>query len=544
MGETVITGRAAAGGIAIGRIRILRASAPLNAGGTRASLEEALAVAADMLRDLQGRVDGEAADIVEFQLEVLGDAALLDAVAARIDAGEGAAAAFTAAAEAELAVYDSAQDELLRARAVDIRDARDRVLRLMAGVEEAAPSLDEGDILVCDDLTPTAFLELDWTRAAGAATVIGSSVSHVAILARGRGVPLVTGVAAEPAFDGCEAVLDGDAGRLVVDPAAETLASYHVQAQARVRSAGRDRRDAAGLVFAQSGRRIKIYLNVDDEAALTVAPRPWFDGIGLARSELMLVRGSGLIGEEAEVACYRLLFDWAGGSPTTIRLLDVGGDKPVPGLSMPAEANPFLGVRGIRLLLRHPDLLRRQLHAIVRAAAGRPARILVPMVTVPDELAACRALLREIDGGADVRLGAMVETPALALSIAEADADFFSIGTNDLTQYVMAAARDEAELAHFHRADHPAVLSLIDRVVAHGRATAREVSVCGDAASDPRLAVQLVAAGVEALSLTVTAAPAVKLAVRRATADAASRAGAPGRDPRDPSAGDRYRPER
>jgi phosphotransferase system enzyme I (PtsI) len=520
MTERTHSGLAASGGIAIGTIHLQAAAPDAVPAIAGISLPEAIAATIAQLRELQRGQDDLAADIIEFQIELLEDGTLTETAMARIARGESPAQAFIDDMQAHLAIYLEAESALFRARAIDVRDLRDRVLRNLAG--PAAPPEEEphGGILVGEEFTPSAFLEKRWNGVKGVATTGGSPASHAATLARARGLPFVVGLQGDVGdLDGRMAIVDGDAGRLLVDPDPATLARYIDRTRERERHAARHEAAAGEAAITADGAEVKVYANIDDPMLLDRTPQDWFDGIGLARSELLLVRQGDLVDEQSEIAIYRRLFDWAAGKPTTIRLLDAGGDKPIRGVTVSGETNPFLGVRGIRLLLRQPDLLRRQLAAILAAAESRPARIMIPMVTTVAEIVACRAaldeVLRQFPAAVPVALGVMVETPALALTIEQADADFYSIGSNDLTQYVMAAARDESELADLQRCDHPAVLELVRRVAAHGRAQGREVSLCGDAAGNPAILPQLLRAGVAAISVPPAVAPAVKSIIRK-----------------------------
>ena len=268
-----------------------------------------------------------------------------------------------------------------------------------------------------------------------------------------------------------------------------------------------------------SGARITVQINVEGEKGLEGVTADSCDGIGLTRTEFLF--DSAAPDEETQFRFYRRLMQWAGGKPVTVRTLDAGGDKPVAGLTVPGEANPFLGVRGIRLSLAHPEVFRTQLRALARAAALGPLKVMLPMITVPEELGTARRMLREevaalAASGVAAALppvGIMVEVPAVAISIGRFDADFYSIGTNDLIQYVTAVSRGSAALAELYDARNPAVLELIARVAAHGRATRREVSVCGDMASDPALVRDLLEAGITSLSVAPAALGSVKRAV-------------------------------
>lgn len=517
-----LVGRAAAAGHASGRIHVGMGASVGSLRPAAADLPEALSIALDELRRLQSKSIAEAADILQFQIELLEDPALTAAAFVAIDGGAAPAKAFDAAMSEHLKVYDSASDEYLRERASDVRDLRDRVLRVLHGETSATAFAPREDcLLLLDELTPSGFLELDRLHIKGVATRRGSPTSHVAMLARAQGIPLIVGLPGiEPRLHGREALLDGDSGVLLLEPDAGTLAAYRIRSAAGAERLRKDRESAAFPAATRAGDPVRIYLNVDRLDGLAKSPASWFDGIGLARTELLLDAARGLADEQAQIECYRPLFSWCDGRPVTIRLLDAGGDKPIPGLTLAGESNPFLGMRGVRLLVRRLELLHTQLRAIVRAAESRPTRILVPMVTVPDELATVRAALNAVLAELSAppgafQLGIMVETPAAALMIERfGDADFFSIGTNDLLQYVAASSRDCAELDHLLCPATAPMLELVRRVAAHGRRTGREVSVCGDAAFAPDGVAALLAQGVRALSVPGSHAPQVKSVIR------------------------------
>lgn len=520
MVEHRLAGRTASKGIAFGRLYALdlAPAAPPEAGAV--DLASAIAASLDQLRALQRAVDTTAAEIIEFQIELLLDTELTKAAFDDIRNGRDQAEAFVLAMDAHMRGYEETGSEFFSARAADVRDLRDRVLRALSGQSSEQRATPSG-ILLCDELTPTRFLETDWTHTTGVVTIRGSPASHAAMLARARGIPFLVDLQGDPtALPGRTAILHADSGYLLLDPEPASVAHFRRLAEDRQSAAARSHDDALAPAISAAGRTIRVYLNVDDLSTLESTPRQWFDGIGLARSELLLARQGRLCDEETEVALYRRLFEWSAGAPTTIRLLDAGGDKPIAGLTLAHESNPFLGVRGIRLLLRHPDLLRRQMRAIVRAAEGRPTRIMIPMVTIADEVATCRAMLDEVLLASDapphaIQLGTMVETPALALTISTLNTDFLSIGTNDLTQYVMAAARDSSELGHLHAPGHPAVIELVKRVIAYGRESGIDVSVCGDAITAPAMLLPLLAAGLDSVSVSAKATPAIKAAIRQ-----------------------------
>ncbi len=524
----IFEGISASRGVAIGRIAVSRDRRTLRrVAGTpaeeQAALEAAMAQAAAQLEALGASAEPMAAEILEFQTALLEDDDLTQPIFAQIAAGEPADHAWTAALEREIADYAKGADETFTARAGDLADLRDRVLAALAPATQGpAGNGAERAILVAPDLTPSRFLETDWTRYRGAALQRGSLAGHVALLARARGTPLVVGLgpAYERLNDGALAVLDADAGRLIVNPDAATLAGV----ETRLRGAAACRAAEAELLdrpaITANGERVAVLVNVDDPSLLATLDPDHCDGIGLTRTEF-LFQGPELPDEDRQYAAYAAVLRWAGGRSVVIRTLDAGGDKPIAGLTPDGERNPFLGLRGLRLSLARPDVFRIQLRALARAAVLGPLKVMAPMVSAPDEFEAFRQLFEDVlaelaaEGIAAARpaLGMMVEVPAAALNIGAFAAEFVSIGSNDLIQYVMAASRDEPAVANLYRPRDPAVIELIRRVVEVGGAKGKEVSLCGEMASEAALVPILLEAGLRRLSMAPAAIGRVKAAI-------------------------------
>lgn len=521
-----IAGQPAAPGIAVGPlVRLGEAPRGERTAGMpeqeRAALTEAIEAAVADLALLAEQAGGDAADILEFQIAMLEDDALRDPALSAIEAGAAAERAWADTLAAQVADYEAADDAYFRARAADLSDLSERVLRRLLGTGHAE-AIPAGAVVLAVDITPSRFLATDW-RGGGIALARGSKASHVAMLARARGVPMVVGLGPIEAEGHARAALDGEAGRLWLSPDAADEARLFGRAAA-AHEAGRA---AANLLHrpaaTKGGQRVLVQINVADPTELDGLDPAMCDGIGLTRTELLFPAAGGLPDEDAQYAAYRRIVEWAAGRPVTIRTLDAGGDKPIAGLTMPGESNPFLGVRGIRLSLARPDVFSVQLRALARAAVHGELRVMLPMVTVPEELEAARTLLdaavAEVAArGAAARrpaLGMMVEVPAAALAIERFDAAFFSIGSNDLTQYVTASARDIGAVAALADVRNPAVLRLIAEVAAHGSRIGREVSLCGDAAGDPAIVPALLDAGLTSLSMAPNAVAAVKAAIAR-----------------------------
>jgi phosphoenolpyruvate-protein phosphotransferase (PTS system enzyme I) len=523
-----LRGHVAAPGLAAGPLTRL-ADAPVAARGAgppeaeRAALTQAIARAAADLAALAASQGREAAAILEFQLALLEDANLTAAAFAEIEAGAAADRAWRHALDAQIAGFSAAEDTYFRARSADLTDLRDRVSRAFGGGGEAGLALPEGAILVADDLAPSRFLEIDWTRSAGVALKSGSASSHVAMLARARGVPMVVALGDIPAADGVLALLDAEQGEIEIEPSSARLAEWRQRAATLAQRRKDEARHIAEPAVTASGRRIRTMINIQGLVDLKSGAAAHADGIGLVRTEFLFEQGVAPPDEAGQYRAYREILDWAGARPVTIRTLDAGGDKPIPGVTFEGEANPFLGVRGLRLSLRRPGLFRIQLRALSRAGTSGNLKVMLPMVTTPAELSEARGLLDAAlaelaaEGLAAQRpaLGIMVEVPAAALAIDRFEADFYSIGSNDLVQYVTACDRGNGELASLADPLNPAVMELIGRVVAHGKRTGASVSLCGDMAGDPRCVPALIDCGLEELSVAPPALGRLKAVIAR-----------------------------
>ena len=517
-------------GLAVGIVHELETSGtsarrPGSPSAERAAFDAAVTRTIERLRELAGASGGLARDVIGFQISLLQDEEFLGPVRAEIDAGTAADRAWLDHLAGEIEDYESAPTAYLRDRAADLRDLRERVALAFAGDVQSGPdTLPERCVLVVDELTPSRFLELDRSRVVAVATHSGSVASHAAMLARAHGMPMLVQLAceSEDVVPGMEAVVDADDGRLVLTPSPAIRERYSLRIEERRAREREATKHASRPARTRGGARIQVLVNVDDPAGLAGVDPSHCDGIGLVRTEFLFHGAAALPGEEAQLDCYRRLTAWARGRPVTVRTLDAGGDKPIPGLTVEAESNPFLGLRGVRLSLAHPEVFATQLRALARAAAGGgELKVMLPMVTKPDELEEARRLLAaEVralrSAGTDAampRLGMMVEVPAAALTIEAFDADFYSIGTNDLTQYVLAAARDSTAVAGLLDPLHPAVLELIARVARAGERTGREVSVCGEMAARPECLRALLDAGIRVISVPPAAVASTKASV-------------------------------
>jgi multiphosphoryl transfer protein len=545
---TRLRGVPASAGIAIGPARRLRPQEPPvedGPGGTpaeeRARLDGARAAVRGDLDEARAAVTARGgaaeADIFIAHAQLLDDAAITEPALRRIDDGMPAGQAWRAAAGEAAAAFRGLDDAYLRERAVDVEDVARRVLARLAGVPSGA-ALEAPGIVVADELTPGEAAGLDPADAWAIATARGGATAHAAILARALGIPAVVGLGGPllAIAEDTPLVVDGEAGVVEVDPDAGALAEH----ERRRAAAEADRRAVLALAAEpgalRDGRRVEVFANVASPAEARLAVGQGAEGVGLLRTEFLFLDRAAPPAEEEQVAVLREVARAVDGRPVVVRTLDTGADKPLPFLRQDPEANPFLGRRGIRLSLSSPDLLRTQLRAILRVAAEHPLKVMFPMVATLEELRAARALLdearAELGSAAELEVGVMVEVPALALQAAgfAPEVDFFSIGTNDLAQYVMAADRGNAALADLLSGSLAPVLALVAAVTAAGAAHGRWVGVCGELAGDPRAAVLLAGLGVRELSMAGSRIPAVKAALREvdwAAAESAARGALP-----------------
>ena len=505
-----------------------------------AALERALAATADDIRRARVAVAGRACDydaaIFDAHLLFLDDEALLGPARAQVlGEGRNAAAAWAAAVQAAVTAWEALDDPYLRARVADLRDVADQVLRHLL---EASASLAPGaeGIVVAPDLSPAQAAGLDRARVRGVACAFGGPTSHGAILARALGIPAV--VACGPGLlgvaQGTPLVLDGEAGTVTVAPAAATVRAAEKRRAGRARDEAEARQRAHLPAVTRDGLVVDVAANVAAPGDIGAALAAGADGVGLLRTEFLFLASGRLPDEDEQERVYRTMAEGLGGRPLVVRTLDVGADKQLPCLPAAHEDNPFLGLRGIRLGLRHTELLVGQLRAVLRVSADHPVRLLLPMVATVDEVRRARELLEEarqslaaagVPVPERVALGIMVEVPAAALLAAAfvPHVDFFSLGTNDLAQYVLAADRGNAAVAGLADALHPAVLRLVARVVDAAVAGGRPVAVCGEVAGDPLAIPLLLGLGITALSTAPARIAAAKRAVRDVEAAAARR---------------------
>jgi phosphoenolpyruvate-protein phosphotransferase len=547
--QTIRGVRAAPGVARAGWIRL--EPTPVIAGGhigpeaadpERARLREAMDVAADQLNALAGRLtdDGhpDEAGIFAAQAAIARDPALAMLADERIGRGDDAIAAIQAAAGSFADQLRAIGDELLAARAADVVDVGQRIARHLAGLPDTpVAGLDRPAIVVADDLPPSVTATFPRDRLLGIALEGSSATAHAAILARAYGIPAVVGATGLLAALGDatgpagaaraeEIAIDGDTGEVVLDPDEPTRTRFDALAAAAGRRRDADLGEASLPATTTDGVAVALLANIGtpDECGEAIALGA--AGVGLFRTEFLFLERASPPTEDEQLAAYRRVVEAFAPHPVTIRLLDVGGDKPIPFLPIAAEANPFLGVRALRLARTDPGVFVTQLRACLRAAAAGPVKVMAPMIAVADdvdlllELADRARTELRAEGLAfgDADLGVMLEIPS-AILVADsyfAQIRFASLGTNDLLQYTLAVDRGNAALERYRDSFHPAVLRLVrDAAVAADRAGI-ELSVCGEMAGDPPAALALVGLGVRSLSMAATSLAAVRRAIRAA----------------------------
>ena len=512
--------------------RIPPADIPAEADRVRAAARAAVTELRELAASVREAGHPDEAAIFIAHAAIARDPDLVDAAAAQVEEeGVDGVSAITAAAAAVAARLASLEDELLRGRAADVIDVGDRIARRLAGIA-ASPTLAEPAVIVADDLAPSVTATLPRERVLGIVLERSSPTAHAAILARAYGIPAVVGAtgvleALRAAGPDAEVAIDGSTGEVIVAPGAADRARLDGLAAVASADRSRDLAEATEPARTRDGVDVQLLANIGspDEAGPAVALGA--HGVGLFRTEFLFLERAAAPSEVEQADAYRRAVVAFRGDPVTIRLLDIGGDKPIPYLPMPREENPFLGVRALRLADRHPELFVTQLRACLRAAAAGPVKVMAPMVTDAGDVAVLLALAAEardalrregVEHG-EVELGVMLEIPSAILTANSwfGQVRFASIGTNDLLQYALAVDRGNAALERYRDSLHPALLRLVRMAVEAAADNGIALSVCGEMAGDPVAALALIGLGVRSLSMSATSLPAVRRAIRAAS---------------------------
>lgn len=475
----------------------------------------------DAERERLSALSGES-DIFQAHLEILEDPMLRDSVEEHISGGESPLEAVASACSDIVSMFSSIDDEYLRARVDDVKDVCRNLECRLAGKSSGVLDIPDGAVVVADEVFPSDTSRMDLSKVSAFVTRKGSVTSHVCIIAGARGIPVALGVDIDKIAEGDYVIVNGDASEVAVNPSEDELQRFE-----ECRRVNEGELEIIREAVEYRGHIVNVYGNAGSVEDVAKAIAAGADGIGLFRTEFVFMGSDKYPTEEEQFAIYREAALLCGDRPLTIRTMDIGGDKALPYLSMEPEDNPFLGVRGIRLCLANPDLFKIQLKAILRAGTFGNVRILIPMVTSVAEILRVREIIEECKAelssegkefAAGIPLGAMVETPASVFagaSIAE-KVDFFSIGTNDLTQYIMAADRGNSGVSQLYNPKNPAVKNAVGMVVSNAHNVGIKAGVCGEAASDPEYAEFLVETGIDSLSISAPRLiPVIKHLIRK-----------------------------
>ncbi len=531
-GSASIQGTPGAPGLIVGKIVQLKSRQydfPETGAGSaeeRSKLLNGIAVVRRRLKDAAIAAEASQQDVLMAHLEILEDPELIEGANTLIKNGKSAEFAWHAVSCDQATLLSSLNDPRMQERADDLLDLQMQVLAVLSGKsDEADQQIAKGTIVIAEQLLPSQFVRLADANVGGVCIVGGGPTSHVCILAADKGIPVL--VACEPGVrtiaDGTSVILEADRGQLHVAPPLEKCRAIEQAIAKRQQNQSAARECAHEICQTADGVRIEVFANLGarDEAAGAV--QYGAEGCGLLRSEFLFLGRATPPDEEEQCKAYQAIADELDGRPLIVRTLDIGGDKPVPYIDIPMEENPALGQRGIRISLRNPELLKTQFRAILQVQSSDMIQIMLPMVVTSGEVLAARKILDEARAELGitkaVSMGVMIETPAsavLADGLAK-DADFFSIGTNDLTQYVLAMDRGNAALAEHADGLHPAVLRMIKTTAQAGAAQGKKVSLCGALASDLVALPVLIGLGIARVSTTGARVPDVKAIIRTLT---------------------------
>ncbi|MEB3181740.1 MAG: phosphoenolpyruvate--protein phosphotransferase [Nostocaceae cyanobacterium] len=535
-------GIAASGGVAIAPVVIYRPTplqllrnhvmdADCEWEGLIAAMQTARGEIETLLSQTSTKIGDAEAAIFDAHLLCLDDPVLMETLHQRIfEEYQNAEVAWQGAIDELVTQYSHLDDSYLQERVADVVDVGQRVLRLLVGTTAEALNFSQPTILVTHDLSPSQTAQLDPSKVLGICTTVGSATSHTAILARTLGIPAVVGVSEEILLlsDGTLLGLDGETGTVWIEPTADTIALLQAKQQTWQAAVQQARSQAPQLPMTCDGQRVTVMANIASINDALAAVELGAEGVGLLRTEFLYLERKNPPTEEEQLAVYREILQVMGNLPVVIRTLDVGGDKPLPYLNLPPENNPFLGWRGIRFCLDRPDLFKTQLRAILRASVGDEIRLMFPMISTLGEVRKAKDMLAEVkeelrQGGIafaeNMAVGIMIEVPS-AVAIADqlaAEVDFFSIGTNDLSQYIMAGDRTNPRVASLADAFHPAVLRMVQQTVAAAHKAGICVGICGEVASDPLAAPILLGLGLNGVSLNPLAIPIFKQRISQLT---------------------------
>ena len=469
----------------------------------------------EMAEDIRKRIGPKEAEILEGHLVMISDPSMSGEMNKMIAAGQCAEAAVEAVCDMFIGMFSKMDDDMMRQRASDISDVKVSLLKILLGIEDVDISkVAPGTILVAKDLTPSMTSQIRKENVAGIITEVGGKTSHSAILARALEIPAVLSVPAITTLvkDKDTAIVDGTEGNVYINPEGDVLSSYIIRREEFIKKQAELKNFLGKETVTADGTSLELFCNIGTPKDAKKAVECDGEGIGLFRSEFLFMDNNHLPSEEEQFAAYREAAEVLGGKAVIIRTLDIGGDKDIPYLNMKKEENPFLGYRAVRYCLGNRDTYKVQLRAIIRASAFGNVKIMVPLVTCVEEIREVKALVAEIkkdldaEGIAydkDIEVGCMIETASASLiaDLLAKESDFFSIGTNDLTQYTMSVDRGNADVAYLYSTFQPSVLRSIKHIIECGRAAGIPVGMCGEAAADPLMIPLLISFGLTEFSV-------------------------------------------
>lgn len=526
----MFTGIGASAGIGIGSVVIVKepnldfqqtivADVEAEKARFNDALDKTIAKTQAMAEDMKKRVGEKEAEILEGHILLLMDPEMVGQIESGIlNDKMNAEAAVENTCNMFRDLFASLEDEMFQQRATDVNDIKARLLKVLLGVEEVdLANLPQGTVLVAEDLTPSMTAGLNAENVAGILTEIGGKTSHSAILARALEIPAVLSIPdiTTKIQNGDQVVLDGSTGDVYVNPEEAVVAEYTEKRRIFLEEKAALQKFVGKETVTADGHKVELCANIGKPQDAQKVVECDGEGVGLFRTEFLYMDRPAVPTEEEQFEAYKTVAQTLEGKPVIIRTLDVGGDKEIPYMNLPKEENPFLGYRAVRLCLSRDDIFRPQLRALLRASAYGDIRIMVPMITCVDELRAVKAMIEEIkkeldaEGipyNKDIMVGIMIETPASSImaDVFAKEADFFSIGTNDLTGYTMCADRGNPDVAYLYSAYNPAVIRSIERVIKCGKEGGAIVGMCGEAAADPLLAPLLLSFGMDEFSVSAT----------------------------------------
>ncbi|MGN8836581.1 phosphoenolpyruvate--protein phosphotransferase [Mitsuokella jalaludinii] len=536
----IIRGKGVISGIAMGKIMLAGQNLdgylvnyePEDKETEKQKAKDALTAVAEILREsiekLKSKDMKEQAAIMEAHRMMVQDPMMADNIMAKIEELGNAPQGVLKAAEEQAVMFEQMEDEYFAARAVDLRDVGKRVAKYILGVKE--PEIGDEKVILCGrEIEPSVIAGMETEKIAGVLLGSGSTTAHAVIIAKARAIPTIVGLNKEDRIDriadGDHVIMDGERGEIVINPAPEDIASYDekIKKQKELAAHYAALKDLPAVTT--DGVKVDLMANIGTHMDVDNALNYGAEGVGLFRSEFVFMGRQDIPTEEDQFKAYKEAIEKCKGKLCVIRTMDIGGDKPLPYLNIPEEENPFLGYRAVRISLQRRDLFLPQLKAILRAGVYGKAAIMIPMIINVAEFKKVKEFIEEAklelahEGKAysdDVQVGIMVETPAAAIMtpVLAKYVDFFSIGTNDLVQYTLAADRGNANISYLYNHFNPAVLRLVQRTITSARENGIWAGMCGEMASDPNAAVLLMAMGINELSMSAPSIPRVKEKIR------------------------------